>query len=122
MSGPSYCRRELRRLLIAGTTPDWLRNHCRRRYIVSAVLASPPWINRKDFDALVYKRDQLTRMYKIPHVLDHVVPLNHPKVCGLNVPWNIEVLPSHANARKSNVWYDEPVSMFPAFEQFQLFA
>jgi len=121
MSGPSYCRRELRRLLIAGTVPEWLQKHSRRRYIISAVLASPPWVKRSDFDKLEARKKQLTEQYGIKHVLAHIVPLTHHNVCGLNVPWNIKVVTWYANATESNVWYDEPETLLPAFEQFRLF-
>ena len=36
--------------------------------------------------------------------LDHIVPLNHPDVCGLNVPWNMQWLEKGDNDRKSNTF------------------
>jgi predicted nucleic acid-binding Zn ribbon protein len=34
--------------------------------------------------------------------IDHIIPLNHPNVCGLNVPWNMQYLSIDDNNLKSN--------------------
>lgn len=36
------------------------------------------------------------------HELDHIIPLNHPNVCGLHVPWNLQWLTRSDNQKKSN--------------------
>lgn len=47
------------------------------------------------------------------HVLDHIVPVNHPRVCGLTVPWNIQVIHWRANGSKGNTWCPEQLELFP---------
>lgn len=38
------------------------------------------------------------------YVLDHIVPLAHPLICGLHVPWNLRVVKHRTNARKASTW------------------
>lgn len=60
------------------------------------VRATPQWV---DAEALrvIYEtaiRQRLT--------VDHIVPLRNALVCGLHVPWNLQILTTEANAEKGN--------------------
>ena len=114
--------KSLRRRLMAGDEPDWLRRHTRRSYIVQAVLSAPPWVNLKALYVLRDRARLRSRETGVPHVLDHHVPLNHSRVSGLTVPWNLFVTTYAANARKSNAWCQWQGDLFSGIppEQFQL--
>jgi len=77
------------------------RNEATRRYQAAKLQASPPWLSAQDIK-------QMQAIYEAaasssePSEVDHIVPLQGDKVCGLHVPWNLQVLPKLLNRRKGN--------------------
>jgi hypothetical protein len=71
----------------------------------SKIQATPPWLTKAHGKAIqiVYS---LARECEVltgdKYHVDHVVPLQGDNVCGLHVPWNLQVLPSDLNLSKSN--------------------
>lgn len=57
--------------------------------------ATPPWQDNSSLVRVFQNRPKGT------HV-DHIIPLTHPQVCGLNVPWNLQYLSEADNLSKSN--------------------
>jgi hypothetical protein len=50
-------------------------------------------------------REELNRIYEQRpkgHHVDHIIPLVHPLVCGLHVPWNLQYLTEIDNLLKGN--------------------
>lgn len=66
-----------------------------------SIRATPKWLTDEQLSQMralwveAASRDE-------PHQVDHIIPLQHPDVCGLNVPWNLQVLTRSENARKQN--------------------
>lgn len=58
--------------------------------------------------AVFYAMQRLGRIYTpilgVQLSVDHVVPLNHPMVCGLHRIANFEIVPLVDNIAKSNQW------------------
>lgn len=67
--------------------------------------ASPAWLSVADKEAMraTYRMAmQLSKTTGTPYVVDHIVPLRHPLVCGMHVPWNLQVMTREENLKKSN--------------------
>jgi 5-methylcytosine-specific restriction endonuclease McrA len=79
--------------------------------------ATPKWLSpeQKLEIKLQYRLAiELSRRTKIRYVVDHVVPLQGETVCGLHVPWNLEVITQEQNLKKSNLLpTDEEALAFP---------
>ncbi len=64
--------------------------------------AQPPWVETESLRVFYVRAKELERDTGIPHHVDHIVPLRGKSVCGLHVPWNLQVLPAEDNLRKGN--------------------
>lgn len=67
--------------------------------------ATPPWLTRKqktEIRSLYQIAMVMTKTTGEQYVVDHIVPLINPVVCGLHVPWNLRVITQAENLQKSN--------------------
>lgn len=102
-----------RKRVVQGDIPDWIKNQeSGERYILQVVLSAPPWVDRWELYALKHTAAALTVMTGVLHTLDHIVPLNHPLVCGLTVPWNLRIVRWRVNASKGNRWNPDQLELF----------
>lgn len=115
----SYHRIAMKRRLIAGSAPAWLLRHKRRGYIWAAILSFPPWVDRAALKKIDDEARRLTRMTGVPHEVNHVIPINHPLVSGLTVPWNLEIITQKQNGRIGNCLEFRPVQQLCLFEKQQ---
>lgn len=97
-------RNTWRNPLVRKQLPESLR-HARdaaERRTIMQRMATPPWVDREAIRAIYMERIRTSRETGIPHDVDHIIPITNRKVCGLHVPWNLRVIPSAENRRKSN--------------------
>lgn len=66
------------------------------------VQATPKWYKASDTKPFYDKARRLTKKTGIKHVVDHIVPLINPKVCGLHCKDNLQVITEEDNLRKFN--------------------
>ena len=112
MSLLDYNRQPSRSKLLRGECVPWIENSPRSSYIRQCVLSFPPWVDRKALRRLWEECRRLEVETGIKHVLDHKVPLKHPYVCGLTVPWNLRVVPKTCNDSKGNKWHQDQYELF----------
>lgn len=74
----------------------------RSRRISIHRLATPRWVDRKQIKAVYRLAAETVMKTGIPHDVDHIHPLQGILCCGLNVPWNLQVIPASENRQKSN--------------------
>lgn len=73
--------------------------------------ATPPWVTKEqklEIRKLYLNAQHLTKLTGERYVVDHIVPLISPEVCGLHVPWNLRVMTQEENLKKSNKLLDTP--------------
>jgi 5-methylcytosine-specific restriction endonuclease McrA len=75
------------------------RRRARKRY------ATPKWLTEDDYNAIrafYTEAQRLTLETGIDHAVDHIHPLLGELVCGLHVPWNLQILTKSENSAKGN--------------------
>lgn len=79
-------------------------NAYRRAYKLEA---TPTWADQETIDGLYHLATLFNRTGLNLHV-DHIVPLNSDKVCGLHCEANLQLLPASDNLSKGNrYWPDQ---------------
>lgn len=78
-----------------------LRRNCSKRK-TKIKQATPSWVKQDELNVFYVEAARLENKLGIKYNVDHIVPLKHPLVCGLNVPWNLQILTETENKIKSN--------------------
>lgn len=66
--------------------------------------ACPIWVSKKDIENIYAEAISKTKHTGILHHVDHIIPLHGNGVCGLHVPWNLQILTAEENLKKTNKW------------------
>jgi hypothetical protein len=80
-----------------------LTSSARRR--ATKLNATPAWLTEEHNFMLscIYEyRKEITEATGVERHVDHIVPLINDRVCGLHVPWNLQVITAKENLSKSN--------------------
>ena len=84
-----------------------LVNAHRASYRATKLCATPSWLT-EEHTTLIADTYWLAKDLQVitgeDYRVDHIVPLKGKDVCGLHVPWNLQVLPATINLQKSNTY------------------
>lgn len=72
--------------------PDevWFEREYRKRQKLKR--ATPEWVDHREIRRIYEECIRLSKEMNMPFVVHHDIPISHPKVCGLHVPWNLRVV------------------------------
>lgn len=102
------------------TEPPWMkggfdeerakvdRNYLLRwNYFYYLFRAWPQWAVYPELYSRVYSECKRLRNRGRDVEVDHIVPLRSKLVCGLHVPWNLQIITAKENLKKSNKWWPD---------------
>jgi len=84
--------------------PSIFQNISARRRAVK-LQAIPKWLSKeqkKEIKQFYIDANYLSNYTQTAFQVDHIIPLNSNFVCGLHVPWNLQLLTKEENCKKSN--------------------
>ena len=67
--------------------------------------ATPYWLtdeHKKEIIRIYKNCLEISKQTGVQHHVDHIVPLKGKEVCGLHVPWNLQILTATENISKNN--------------------
>ncbi len=97
-SNPEKCRQSKQKWILNNLEQSRAWVNARRARVRQA---TPKWLSKELRKSIVniYLQAQLEQK-----TVDHIVPIKHDLVCGLHVPWNLQILSASENFSKQNKW------------------
>ena len=98
---------------VNGRIKDWkARNQAKVRFQTACrrakkKSAQPKWVSASDLLKSYKQAKRLSDIIGIEYHVDHIVPLQSDTVCGLHVPWNLQIIPAWQNLQKQNKYADD---------------
>lgn len=80
------------------------RNALKAAYKASKRSATPVWLSEDQKQEIINLYKEAKEKSENSFQVDHIVPLRGTLVCGLHVPWNLQILSTQENRKKSNSW------------------
>lgn len=69
-------------------------------------IATPSWADLAAIEAFYTEARRLTAVTGVPHEVDHIVPIQGKRVCGLHVEANLQILTKVDNVKKHARFHD----------------
>ena len=117
--GARACRAMRVRILrdgMAAMPKSW-----RRQWMMQRIIATPPWVDMREIKKVYERAREMQNASGQEYHVDHIVPLNNPRVCGLHVPWNLQPKLAKSNIGKGNGWCEWHGELFGEPEQLRMF-
>jgi hypothetical protein len=103
----AYCQTEeakAKRKVYRQENAGLLNYHTAKRH-AQKLQATPPWLTdeqKAQIKAVYVECRRLQEETGVAHNVDHIHPLQGATVCGLHVPWNLQILTEADNCAKHN--------------------
>lgn len=67
--------------------------------------ATPAWVDLAAIERIYWECSVMNDLTGETHHVDHIVPLINDSVCGLHVPWNLQIILERENRSKGNKFF-----------------
>lgn len=97
-----YCKNQIKEYRTRN--PGWMPSQCAKRRS-RKLNATPGWLTEDDYwwiEEVYHLAAIRTKATGVKWVVDHIIPLQGKRVCGLHVPLNLQIITESENSKKGN--------------------